>query len=344
MTNETAAKESLLRRQLHEQARAKMVDPRVAELDALAEKATPGEWQANPQRLMVGNQAGPIMSYLVGTGLHPEGMKVSLGSERVADHHFVAALVNAWRTWLRDAAVKATTKRAGGERFSDKVHETENAALRAPNPIERGNVQPPELVMLGPDAYHGPERRGRAPNPGWVSVEERLPEPYARVLVHGDAPFVAGLENGVWALVNDAYLQPGEVTHWMPLPAAPHSPQTNPAQVSVGVGIASMDMSLLPKDDKPAAAGPSPAQTNPAREQDHAETERGAANSAPAAGLEELRERCAKVCESYAQRRLESEQRHDEAQQYSQANAESFRKRGAIECAAAIRAMPLEGK
>ena len=37
------------------------------------------------------------MSYFVGNILDPEGMKVSLGSERVADHQFVAALVNAYR-------------------------------------------------------------------------------------------------------------------------------------------------------------------------------------------------------------------------------------------------------
>lgn len=37
------------------------------------------------------------MSYLSGDRSTPEGMKVSLASERVADHHFVVALVNAWR-------------------------------------------------------------------------------------------------------------------------------------------------------------------------------------------------------------------------------------------------------
>jgi len=38
------------------------------------------------------------MCYLVGDRNQPEGMKVSLASERLADHHFVVTLVNAWRS------------------------------------------------------------------------------------------------------------------------------------------------------------------------------------------------------------------------------------------------------
>jgi hypothetical protein len=37
------------------------------------------------------------MSYLVGNMASGEGTTVSLGSERVADHRLVAALVNSWR-------------------------------------------------------------------------------------------------------------------------------------------------------------------------------------------------------------------------------------------------------
>lgn len=70
------------------------VTPSLAEL---SEKATPGPWKAEPKRLVVNGQQGPIMSYLYGNGSTPEGMRVSLGSERIADHEFVAALVNAFR-------------------------------------------------------------------------------------------------------------------------------------------------------------------------------------------------------------------------------------------------------
>lgn len=63
----------------------------------LSHRATPGKWKAEPKRLMFGGQEGPLMSYLVGNRSQPEGMVVSLGSERVADHEFVAELVNAWR-------------------------------------------------------------------------------------------------------------------------------------------------------------------------------------------------------------------------------------------------------
>lgn len=72
-------------------------------LDTLAQEATPGPWQADPKRLVFNGQQGPLMSYLRGGRTTAEGMTVSLGSERVADHEFVAAIVNAWPT-LRDLA------------------------------------------------------------------------------------------------------------------------------------------------------------------------------------------------------------------------------------------------
>lgn len=69
----------------------------------LSDAATPGPWNPNPKRLEIplsnGSTAyGPIMSYMVGCAESQDGMKVSLGSERTADHKFVAALVNAYRS------------------------------------------------------------------------------------------------------------------------------------------------------------------------------------------------------------------------------------------------------
>lgn len=75
-----------------------MSDPLKRMLDELSRQATPGVWgNASPKRIVFEGQHGPLMSWLVGDTRGPEGMKVSLGSERVADHDFVAALVNAWR-------------------------------------------------------------------------------------------------------------------------------------------------------------------------------------------------------------------------------------------------------
>lgn len=52
---------------------------------------TPGPWKAEPFRLKVGDQTGPLMSYLAGGRGTVEGMTVSVASERVADHHLCAA-------------------------------------------------------------------------------------------------------------------------------------------------------------------------------------------------------------------------------------------------------------
>ena len=61
----------------------------------------------------------------------------------------------------------------------------------------------------------------------WISVEDRLPEPYVSVLVNmpGEKPFRTVREgfisnDGIWqsAMVRR---EPGEVTHWKPLPQPP---------------------------------------------------------------------------------------------------------------------------
>lgn len=76
-------------------------DPMVKRLKRLSREATPGIWKPVPKRLEIqtahGIVEGPIMSYMVGSQSTTQGMTVSLGSERIADHEFVAELVNAWR-------------------------------------------------------------------------------------------------------------------------------------------------------------------------------------------------------------------------------------------------------
>ena len=61
----------------------------------------------------------------------------------------------------------------------------------------------------------------------WISVEDRLPEPYVSVLVNmpGEKPFRTVREgfisnDGIWqsAMIRR---EPGEVTHWKPLPQPP---------------------------------------------------------------------------------------------------------------------------
>lgn len=64
-------------------------------LRELHEAATPGPWNyGGPKRIVYKGQEGPLMSYLRGTRGSPEGMLVSLGSERVVDHKLVAYLRN----------------------------------------------------------------------------------------------------------------------------------------------------------------------------------------------------------------------------------------------------------
>ena len=48
----------------------------------------------------------------------------------------------------------------------------------------------------------------------WISVEDRLPEPFVPVLVQmpGEEPFPT---------VREGFREPGEVTHWKPMPHPP---------------------------------------------------------------------------------------------------------------------------
>ena len=61
----------------------------------------------------------------------------------------------------------------------------------------------------------------------WISVNDRLPEPYVSVLVNmpGEKPFRTVREgfisnDGIWqsAMIRR---EPGEVTHWQPMPHPP---------------------------------------------------------------------------------------------------------------------------
>ena len=61
----------------------------------------------------------------------------------------------------------------------------------------------------------------------WISVEDRLPEPFVSVLVQmpGEEPFPTVREgfisnDGIWQSAMFRR-EPGEVTHWMPMPVPP---------------------------------------------------------------------------------------------------------------------------
>ena len=61
----------------------------------------------------------------------------------------------------------------------------------------------------------------------WISVSDRLPHMYDKVLVHQDtgAIFVGMWETeNYWLSVSDLEIQPP--THWMPLPEPPIAPAT----------------------------------------------------------------------------------------------------------------------
>lgn len=91
-------------------------------------------------------------------------------------------------------------------------------------------LQPDGSMDLSPYVFNAI----RACQPQWISVDERLPELYKRVLVKSDCYLVASREpktehnedwgidgEWMWAIVNDSWCDSDLVTHWMPLPEPP---------------------------------------------------------------------------------------------------------------------------
>lgn len=65
----------------------------------------------------------------------------------------------------------------------------------------------------------------------WVSVEERLPESGAPVLVWCDGCGCAGvawIRQGAWLMPEPQPLGYESITHWMPLPAGPTATESRP--------------------------------------------------------------------------------------------------------------------
>ena len=67
----------------------------------------------------------------------------------------------------------------------------------------------------------------------WISVEDRLPEPFVSVLVQmpGEEPFPTVREgfisnDGIWQSAMFRR-EPGEVTHWQPMPQPPKGETNN---------------------------------------------------------------------------------------------------------------------
>lgn len=57
---------------------------------------------------------------------------------------------------------------------------------------------------------------------GWVACSERMPEGMTDVHISNGHDVGQGWWDGeTWQTQHDYYSVPGDVTHWMPLPAAP---------------------------------------------------------------------------------------------------------------------------
>jgi hypothetical protein len=98
----------------------------------------------------------------------------------------------------------------------------DNCGSRCPR-YDRGEKCRNEIETEAADAIE--ELLGEVPH--WISVEERLPEPFVCVLAHipGEKPFPTVKsaflkKNGLW-YSNGFRYNPEEVTHWCEMPEPP---------------------------------------------------------------------------------------------------------------------------
>ena len=92
------------------------------------------------------------------------------------------------------------------------------------------NVDKERLLQALKDArafWHEGYEAGRRGRPEWISVKERLPEPFVSVLVYmpEENPLPTVHEGflareGMW-YANHFDREPLEITHWMPMPEPP---------------------------------------------------------------------------------------------------------------------------
>ena len=156
----------------------------------------------------------------------------TLYQERERIHaEFAAAPAQGQQVEWRTTAVMLEQANAGLAQLNGKLR-AELAALKA----QQVGQEPQRCQCCGylvTESEHRGCLRAAAPQPapaqdvaGWIPVTERLPEVETDVLVRGVRRNevmhrVAGLFNGEWSSQETEDLLLGEVTHWMPLPAAP---------------------------------------------------------------------------------------------------------------------------
>jgi hypothetical protein len=113
--------------------------------------------------------------------------------------------------------------------YSKMRMEQENEVMKAVQSIGV-NVDKERLIQALTDAYRFWQEGyqvGVMQPPEWISVEERLPEPFVSVLVYmpEERPLPTVHEGflareGMW-YANHFDREPMEITHWMPLPKPP---------------------------------------------------------------------------------------------------------------------------
>ncbi len=158
------------------------------------------------------------------------------GETRMGEPHIAQGQQVEWRT----TAVMLEQANAGLAQLNGKLRAELSALKAQQEPVAwrvtgaGGLTVTPEYPKWAEDdsrlliesLYTAPQPAPSQDVAGWIPVTERLPEVETDVLVRGVRRNevmhrVAGLFNGEWSSQETEDLLLGEVTHWMPLPAAP---------------------------------------------------------------------------------------------------------------------------
>lgn len=132
-----------------------------------------------------------------------------------------------------DSLIKSAVNSSGPlppcEKFSQiisalrELRELRAAMLHgAENPESPTTIQPAPALDSSPKIAESPSGNSPVIPDGWVACSERMPDGMQTVITSNGFDIGQGWWDGEgWNSFDSHDVVPGEVTHWMPLPAAP---------------------------------------------------------------------------------------------------------------------------
>ncbi|HGS6024626.1 dATP/dGTP pyrophosphohydrolase domain-containing protein [Klebsiella pneumoniae] len=202
------------------QRRAGITDEQITQ--AMIEKLAVNKQRSWPEpkdgeaRLHIKEQPAPVVPEEITSASAPEVFEIAAEAERLGLRGTYASYAVGWNA-CRAAMLQELKKSAGAE-ATCRSNENVQVLHTIKAPPAMGSLSKTGEVLH----TNSPAQSDCCPaqNQGWISVSERLPDEGDHVLVSdGVGMEVSWIRGREWKKLRHIYSE--DVTHWMPLPAAP---------------------------------------------------------------------------------------------------------------------------